>query len=137
MTVELLTVPASHIDRAWRDGAHKLSEACDTSGGEITGDQLKLILSRGERTLVVMRRVGEIVGWGAVMVDQRPNVRALHVSAMYAPGGEFEEFFGELKKYAAMNGCSVVRCAAGPVQARLYRMKCGFKPVYEVLEVQA
>ncbi len=137
MTVELLTVPASHIDRAWKDGAHKLSEACDTSGGEITGDQLKMILSRGERTLLAMRRDGELVGWGAVMVDQRPNLRALHVSVMYAPGAAFQEFFSELQRYAEANGCSKVRCAAGPAQARLYSMQCKFKPVYTVLEVDA
>lgn len=133
--VELLTVTATHIDRAWRDGAFKLAEACDTSGGEITGDQLKLILSRGERTLVAMRRYGEFVGWGVVRVDQLPNLRVLMVTDMYAPGAEFEAFFEELKRFADMNGCSRVRCSARPVQARLYQMKCGFKPVYQVLEV--
>lgn len=132
--VELLTVPATHIDRAWRDGAFKLAEACDTSGGEITGDQLKMILSRGERTLVAMRRDGEIVGWGAVTIDQRPNLRALYVSVMYAPGAHFEDFYNELRSYAEANGCSKVRCAAGPAQARLYANKCGFKPVYTILE---
>lgn len=135
MTIELLTVPASHIDRAWKDGAHKLSEACDTSGGEITGDQLKLILSRGERTLVLMRRDGEIAGWGVVRVDQLPNVRALFCTDMYAPGAEFADFFGELKKFAEMNGCSELRCAARAAQARLYSMKCGFEPVYTVMKV--
>lgn len=135
--VELLTVPATHIDRAWRDGAFKLAEACDTSGGEITGDQLKMILSRGERTLVAMRRDSEFVGWGVVRVDQLPNMRVLFVTDMYAPGAEFETFFEELKRFADLNGCSRVRCAAMPVQARLYQMKCGFKPVYQVLEVMA
>lgn len=135
LMVELLTVTATHIDRAWRDGAFKLAEACDTSGGEITGDQLKLILSRGERTLVAMRRYGEFVGWGVVRVDQLPNLRVLMVTDMYAPGAEFEAFFEELKRFADMNGCSRVRCSARPVQARLYQMKCGFKPVYQVLEV--
>lgn len=135
LMVELLTVPATHIDRAWRDGAHKLSEACDTSGGEITGDQLKMILSRGERTLLAMRRDGAFVGWGVLRLDQLPNARVLMVTDMYAPGAEFGAFFDELKGFAAMNGCSRIRCAAGPARARLYQMKCDFKPVYQVLEV--
>ncbi|MTW25843.1 hypothetical protein, partial [Streptococcus pneumoniae] len=46
--------PATHIDQAWRDGAHLLAKACDTSGGEVTGDQLKMLLSRGDRMLFVV-----------------------------------------------------------------------------------
>lgn len=133
--IELKQVPPAFIDRAWRDGAHKLAEACDTSGGEITGDQLKMILSRGERTLLAMQREGEFVGWGVVRLDQLPNIRVLHVSELYAPGARFEEFMEPLKAWAESNGCSRIRCSAKPAQAKLYRDRAGFKPVYETLEV--
>lgn len=133
--IELKQVPVSHIDKAWRDGAYHLAEACDTSGGEITGDQLKMILSRGERTLVQMQRDGRTAGWGVIRADQLPNVRVLFVTDMWAPGAGFAEFFAELKKYAEANGFSEIRCAAGPAQARLYQMKAGFVPVYQVLKV--
>lgn len=46
-------VPQTHIDIAYQRGATCLHEACDTSGGEITGDQLKMLLSRGERSFCV------------------------------------------------------------------------------------
>lgn len=133
----LIPVPQTHIDLAWRDGAHKLAEACDSSGGEITGDQLKLILSRGERTLVQMQADDKTVGWGVVRVDQLPNMRVLFVTDMYAPWGHFETFFDELKGMARALGCSRVRCAAQAAQERLYRMKCGFSPVYTILEVES
>jgi hypothetical protein len=100
---------------------------------EITGDQLKLLLSRGERTLIRMDD-GETVGWGVVRVDQLPNMRVLFVTDMVAPNAHFERFISELKKLAESLGCSRVRCAAKPAQARLYRMKVGFVPVYEILE---
>lgn len=132
----LLTVNTTHIDQAWRDGAYALSQACDVSGGEITGDQLKMLLSRGERTLVAMRDGDETVGWGVVRVDQLPNLRVLFITDLVAPGAHFESFFDSIKQLATAWGCSRVRCAAGPVQARLYRMKCGFKPVYQILEVE-
>jgi hypothetical protein len=132
----LKTVPHTHIDRAWRDGAHKLGEACDTSGGDITVDQLRMILARGERTLLAMTRGDSVDGWGVVQVDQLPNKRVLFVTDMYAPGAVFEEFFAELKKFAEANGCSVIRCAAQPVQARLYQIKVGFRPVRQILEVE-
>lgn len=124
------------IDKAWKEGADCLEAACDESGGDITGSQLKMILSRGERTLVRMDNNGETVGWGAVRVDQLPNLRALHVTNLVAPHGHFEQFFEEIKGMAASLGCSRVRCSAKPAQARLYRMKCGFLPVYETLEVE-
>lgn len=131
----LVPIEAKFIDFAWRDGASCLSEACETSGGEITGDQLKLLLSRGERTLLRFDDEGKTVGWGVVRVDQLPNIRVLFATDMVAHNGHFERFFEELQKLARSLGCSRVRCAAKPAQARLYRQKVGFTPVYEILEV--
>ena len=133
--MSLIVVPPNFVDAAWKDGASCLAEACETSGGEITGDQLKLILSRGERTLVRLDDEGKPVGWGAFRVDQLPNVRVLHITDLSAHNGGFERFFDEIKKVARSLGCSRVRCCAKPAQARLYRMKAGFTPVYETLEV--
>lgn len=135
--MQLLTVNHTHIDRAWEDGAHVLSQACEVSGGEITGDQLKMILARGERVLLALQDEDKVVGWGVVRVDQLPNLRVLFITDLVAHGAHFERFFGAVKELARSWGCSRVRCAAGPVQARLYRMKCGFKPVYEILEVKS
>jgi hypothetical protein len=133
--MQLIPVPATHIDIAWRDGASALSLACDTSGGEITGDQLKMLLSRGERTLIRMEAEGAVVGWGVVRIDQMPNLRVLFITDLVAPHGHFERFFTAIKEMAASLGCSRIRCAAKPAQERLYRMKCGFKAVYSILEV--
>jgi len=123
------------IDFAWAEGASDLAKACETSGGEITADQLKMILSRGERTLVKMMNGDTIKGWGVVRVDQLPNVRVLFITDLVAPHGSFEQFFIAIKDMAKQLGCSRVRCAAKPAQERLYRIKCGFQPVYNILEV--
>lgn len=133
--MQLIPVPASHIDLAYQRGASCLHEACDTSGGEITGDQLKMLLSRGERSLLEMTIEDKTVGWGVVFVNQLPNMRVLHACEMVAHGAQFEQFFDALKDLAKGLGCSRIRCSAKPSQARLYRMKLGFKPVYETLEV--
>jgi len=135
--MQLIPVPATHIDIAWARGAHCLHEACDVSGGEITGSQLRMILSRGERSLLEMTIEGKTVGWGVVRVDQLPNVRVLFITDLVAHNGQFEMFFEAIKQLARDLGCSKVRCAAKEAQARLYRMKAGFKPVYEILEVSA
>lgn len=134
--MQLWPVPVEQIDRAWKDGAACLHEACDVSGGEITGSQLKMLLSRGERTLVALHDGTEIVGWAVFRVDQLPNLRTLFVTDLVAHNGGFERFVEALKTMAASLGCSTIRCAAGPAQARLYRMKLGFKPLYQILEVE-
>ena len=135
--MKLNLIQPQFVEFAWRDGASCLSEACNTSGGEITGDQLKFMLSRGERQLVQIHDGDAVVGWGVFRIDQLPNLRALHVTDLVAHNGHFEQFFDELKKVAHAYGCTRIRCAAGPAQARLYRMKCGFEPVYTILEAQA
>ena len=134
--MRLEIVPASHTDHAYRDGAARLSEACDTSGGEITGDQLKMLLSRGERTLIRMVEDDKTVGWGVIRIDQLPNMRVLFITDLVAPRIGFERFFGELKKMAYALGCSEIRCAAKQAQERLYKMKCGFEPVYQIMRVK-
>lgn len=131
----LSIVAPQFIDKAWKDGASCLVEACATSGGEIEGPQLKLILSRGERTLVALMENGKPVGWGCWRIDQLPNIRALHCTELVAHNGHFEAFFDELKKAAKYLGCSEIRCSCGPSQARLYRMKLGMEPVYTTLRV--
>lgn len=131
--MKLVPVASQMVDFAWAQGASCLAAACDTSGGEITGDQLKMLLARGERTLIRMEADGP-VGWGVIRIDQLPNLRVLFVTDLVAPGAHFERFFEELKVLAKSQGCSRIRCAAKPAQARLYRMKVGARPVYEILE---
>ncbi|CAB4172517.1 hypothetical protein UFOVP1470_20 [uncultured Caudovirales phage] len=135
--MELQPIPYTNIDRAWSDGASCLSEACDKSGGEITGSQLKMILSRSERTLLRMWDGEAVRGWGVVRVDQLPNLRVLFVTDLVAHNGGFQQFFDAIKQLARDLGCSKIRCAAGVAQERLYRSKCGFKPVYNILEVDS
>lgn len=131
----LKSVPSTHIDTAWRDGAHLLAKACETSGGEVTGDQLRMILARGEAQLMAVCDGEAKVGWIVTRFDQLPNVRVLHVCDLYAPGAMFSECWEQLKDYARSCGCSEIRCSAKPAQARLYRMKFKFEPVYETLKV--
>ena len=134
--IDLVQVPATHIDGAWADGAYRLAEACDVSGGEITGDQLKFILSRGERILLRMLDDGQTVGWGCVRIDQMPNVRALHICGMWAPGFVFDQFWPLICEKAREAGCSEVRHSSDEVRSRLYRMKCGFEPLYTTCRVK-
>lgn len=126
--VELVPIDRKHIHAAWAMGAHNLSKACDTSDGEITGDQLKMILARGERQLIAMVRDGSPAGWGVIRIDDLPNKRVCMVTDMWAPGAGFAEFLHKLWDWASADGCCEIQCQAQEAQARLYK-RAGFEPV--------
>ncbi len=131
--MNLILVPDYQTDFAWKDGASMLGESCSE---DCTPDQLKMVLSRGERQLVRMDSDSKTVGWGVYKVEQYPNLRVMHISNMTAHNGHFERFFEQLKALAERLGCSRIRCCAKPAQERLYRMKLGFKPVYMTMEAE-
>lgn len=135
MTYQLRIVPAAFVGRAWADGAHQLAMACETSGGEITGDQLKLLLCRGERDLIRIDLDGQAVGWAVTRIDQLPNVRALHVCELYAPGGHWTACYDLLADMARGNGCSEIRCSAKPAQCRLYQRHQPWQPLYTTMRI--
>lgn len=119
---KLSFVDPRFVDRAWRDGASCLAEACKTSGGEITGDQLKLMLSRGERTLVALQDEEDFIGWGVYHINQYPNLRVLHIADLVCHNGQFQRFWDELKTVADANGCSEIRWSCNESRRRLYAM---------------
>lgn len=129
--ISLIHIPAHQVDFAWKDGASSLSEACSE---ECTIDQLKLVISRGERELIRMDDESGTVGWGVFKIENYPNIRVLHVTNLVAHGAHFERFFESLRAIAKGYGCSRIRCSAKPAQARLYASKLGFASVYETLE---
>jgi len=129
----LVHVPSKFVDYAWKDGAYLLGESCVE---ECTPDQLKTLIATDQRYLLRMDDDGKAVGWGCFKIDQLPNMRVLFVTNLYARGAHFERFFDDLKKIARDFGCSKIRHAALPAQARLFKDKCGFKPVYQISEVE-
>lgn len=133
--MQILRVAPSHVDRAWRDGAHKLSEACKWALREITPDQLKLLLARGERTLYALEDGGKMVAWAAVQVQQLPNIRVLHVYSIYAPGSTGPEAFGLLADLARSEGCSEIRGACTEAVARLWERKLKAERLYSIMSI--
>ena len=130
MRIEI--IEPKFIDFAWRDGANELGKACDLVD-EITESQLKMILARGERYLARLVRNEETAGWATFRIDQLPNMRVLFITDLVTK--RFDEFFPQVKLLAESLGCSRIRCSAHDSQARLYRIKAGFTPVYTTLEV--
>ncbi len=135
----LFAVPPSHIDIAWRDGAHMLSEACEKAAGEVTTDQLKMMLSRGERVLLGVRDMAEPdakpAGWAVVSAQQMPNMRALYIYAVYAPGATGSDVMRLLRQYALQEGCLVIRGACNDAVMRLWERRFSARKVYTIVEI--
>jgi hypothetical protein len=132
--MHLTIVPPAFIDRAWKEGASNLALACDRAREEITGDQLKLILSRGERQLARLAEADEAIGWAVITDQQLPNIRALYVWSLYAPGHSLD-MYDQLKRVALETGCSVIRGAVDEANERLWqRVKA--QKVYSVYQIE-
>ena len=125
--------PAHMIDQLWHGNADALVTAMARSGGECTGDQLKMMLMRGELLLI-----GSDDVWAAVQHIQHPNKRALHVYAVACTkdgNGLNNMDVGELCEYARQTGCTALTCSADRAAERLYA-RYGFVPQYTTMGIE-
>jgi GNAT superfamily N-acetyltransferase len=115
------------VDSLWHGSADALATAMARNGGECTGDQLKMMLMRGELLLI-----GSEDLWAAVQHIQHPNRRALHIYAVASKlngDGLNHADIAELCEYARQTGCTSLTCAADKAAERLYA-RYGFEPQY-------
>lgn len=90
-------------------------------------------LARGEMALIAWAHDGEPKAWAAVFFDQMPNLRALFIYAIYAPGQTGPEMFDALCQYAKAGGASRIRGACDEAISRLWARK-GFTEAYRIME---
>ena len=102
------------------------------NGSECTGDQLKMMLMRGELLLI-----GSDDVWAAVQHIQHPNRRVLHVYAVACTRdgrGLNDADINELCEYARQTGCTALTCSADKAAERLYA-RYGLEPQYTTMGV--
>ena len=133
--MKIIHIPPKHVDRVWREGAHNLAAACKWASREVTPEQLKMMLARGERDLVALEVEGKFVAWAAVQVQQLPNLRILYVYSIYAPGSTGPDAFRLLADLARAEGCSSIRGACVEQVARIWERKFQAKRLYHMMEI--
>lgn len=133
--MKLLVIPPIHVARVWDNGAHKLAEACKWASREITPDQLKMMLMRGERQLVALDVDGEFKAWAAIQFQTLPNIRVLYVYAIYASGNTGPDAFKLLADYARAEGCASIRGACSEQVLRIWERKFQAKRLYTICEI--
>ena len=125
--------PATVIDQLLTGDADALTTAMARNGGECTGDQLKMMLMRGELLLI-----GSDDLWAAVQHIQHPNRRVLHVYAVACARdgrGMNDDDINELAEYARQTGCTALTCSADKAAERLYA-RYGFVSQYVTMGIE-
>ena len=128
-------VAPNNIYSVWEDVKSYLEASINVSGGDFTLDQLKLLLGRGEQTLLVsVDEKGVLNGAMTIEFINRPNSRVMFITALGGHGIVNNETFSQVESWAKMQGATKASAWAQEAQARLYKIKSNFNTVRYVVE---
>ena len=128
-------VAPNNIYNVWSDVDSFLNASINTSTGDCTLEQLKLLLVRGEQTLLVsVNEQGKINGAMTVEFQNLPSNRVMFITALGGSGIVNNETFSQVEVWAKMQGATKASAWAQEAQARLYKLKANFNTVRMVVE---
>ena len=128
-------VATNNVYHVWVDIKEYLNASINVSGGDFTLDQLKLLLVRGEQSLLIsVNKNNKINGAMAVEFINSPNARTMFITALGGSGIVNDETFSQVETWAKMQGATKASAWAQEAQARLYKLKANFNTVRMVVE---
>ena len=128
-------VAPNNVYHVWEDIKEYLNASINVSGGDFTLDQLKLLLVRGEQSLLVsVNKENKINGAMTVEFINSPNARTMFITALGGNGIVNDETFSQVETWAKMQGATKASAWAQEAQARLYKLKANFNTVRMVVE---
>ena len=128
-------VAPNNVYHVWEDIKEYLNASINVSGGDFTIDQLKLLLIRGEQSLLIsVNKNNKINGAMTVEFINSPNARTMFITALGGSGIVNEETFSQVETWAKMQGATKASAWAQEAQARLYKLKANFNTVRMVVE---
>jgi hypothetical protein len=134
MNTVQIVVP-NNIYNVWEDIKDYLNASINVSTGDCTLEQLKLLLVKGEQTLLVAtNEEGKLTGAMAVEFINHPNSRVMFITSLGGNGIVNEQTFSQVESWARMQGATKVSAWAHEAQARLYKIKANFNSVRHVVE---
>ena len=126
-------VPTQYVYHVWDRVKGYLESGLARAGGEYTADQLKVFLTQGDATLILLfNDANEIIGALTVEWINYPNDRVLYVTAL--GGATCDETWNQFIDWGRNQGATVVRGAAFESVARLWKRKFGFESRYIMVE---
>jgi hypothetical protein len=128
-------VAPNNVYHVWEDIKEYLNASINVSGGDFTLDQLKLLLARGEQSLLVsVDESNKINGAMTVEFINNANARTMFITALGGNGIVNDETFSQVETWAKMQGATKASAWAQEAQARLYKLKANFNTVRYVVE---
>ena len=128
-------VAPNNIYNVWEDVKEYLNASINVSTHDCTIEQLKMLLVRGEQTLLVsVNEKGVLNGAMTVEFVNRPNNRVMFITALGGHGIVNNETFSQVEAWAKMQGATKASAWAQEAQARLYKIKSNFNTVRYVVE---
>lgn len=128
-------VAPNNVYNVWADIENYLNASINVSNNDMTLDQLKLLLVRGEQTLLVsVNENNKINGAMTVEFINHPNARTMFITALGGLGIVNDETFSQVETWARMQGATKAAAWAQEAQARLYKIKANFDTVRMVVE---
>ena len=128
-------VAPNNIYSVWEDIKEYLNASINVSTHDCTIEQLKMLLVRGEQTLLVsINENNKINGAMTVEFINYPNNRVMHITALGGHGIVNNETFSQVESWAKMQGATKASAWAQEAQARLYKIKSNFNTVRYVVE---
>jgi len=132
--IQVHTVSPDKIYQIWSEIEHYLKASIETSTGDCTLDQLKVLLVEGKQTLLIGLENDKIVGAMTVEFINYPNERVMFITELGGKGIVNDETFSQVETWAKMQGATKSAAWAKEAQARLYKQKAGFQTMRYVME---
>ncbi len=133
--MSLIHVDPRFLDRVWPLAAQMLQPAVDEARGEITIDQLELLIRRGESNLLLWDTPDGIAAAVAIEFHNFPSLRVAHVAFLGGRHVIAPSCFAALKEWCVSHGASEIRAWCAEAQARLFR-SIGFAEQYRIVGVK-
>lgn len=133
--MQLTEIDPRFLDAVWPK-VEALVESALQAGSvqppDMTADQLRYQLVRGESRLLIAHNEDDISGVGIVEMISYPQRRVALISVMAGRGIVNEAVRGLLEDWCRANGAVEIRGWADTARARLYE-KAGFRPTCHVM----
>jgi hypothetical protein len=126
-------VPQHFVYHVWDKVESYLAKGLARSGGEYNVDQLKVFLTQGTNTLVlILDDNDEVKGALTIEWNNYPNDRVAFITSI--GGATYEEAWEMFLNWLKQNGCTAIRGAAFESVARLWKKRYGFESRYVMVE---
>lgn len=126
-------VPQHLVYDVWGKVDKYIAKGLQRSGGEYTADQLKVYLTQGINTLIlILNDEDEIKGALTIQWTNYPNDRIAFITSI--GGATYEEAWNMFVNWLRSQGCTAIRGAAFESVARLWKKTYGFESRYVMVE---